>query len=88
MISASIYAMAEPIAKMPENVTVHGRQPGSQYDQYLDGQVWKLTPDVDFWDAHRVRTGVHAAAKRRGMRVTVRSDPDGFLYIQALEPKP
>lgn len=87
MVSSSIPGMAEPIEKMPENVTVHGRQPGSRYDQYLDGQVWKLTPKVDFRHEHRVRTGVHAAAKRRGLRVTVRSDPDGFLYIQALEPK-
>lgn len=65
-----------------------GGAPKYPWEQWLDGQVWALTPKVDFSAGMRsMRVFVHQTATRRGMRVRTRIGLDGLLYIQAIKRK-
>lgn len=55
---------------------------------YLDGQMWRLAPGIDFYSPDEMRRAVKNTAYRRDLSARVMTDPDGFLYIQVLEPKP
>ena len=59
-----------------------GRQPNYPYDQWFDGQIWKLQHMVDFeCQANSLRQAFYGAAKRRGIRVkvSVRANGDGVI---------
>ena len=49
-----------------------GRQPNYPYDQWFNGQIWKLQYMIDFeCQANSLRQCFYGAAKRRGIRVKV-----------------
>ena len=61
------------------------------YEEWFDGQVWKLIPGEDFnVSTESLRVCIYTAAKRRDLRVrTTISAGDGSLIIQAeLSPFP
>lgn len=76
---------------MPEVVKEHqfsrlGRNP--QYDQYLDGQIYKWSKDElkEFSKgADTVRSGVTSAAARNGLSIRSQILEDGSLIMQAYE---
>lgn len=73
--------MPEQVAELPANSA--GRPPGSKYDQYFDGNVWKLTPGDDGPAKIQIfRTSLYTAAKTRGFKLVTRVK-DGFLFVQA-----
>ena len=73
--------MAEVLSEIPK-----GRvRNASKYDQYFDGQPWRLTsPDLNGQSAAAIRNYIVSMAKRRGIRVrTVVRSAENTLYIQA-----
>ena len=72
--------MAEVVSEIP-GANDHGNS-RHQWDQWLDGQIWKLTPGVDFKSKpSSLRTLAYAVAQRRGGQVDT-SLREGCLYIQ------
>lgn len=68
--------MAERIEEFPAGT----RHP---WGEWLDGQVWKLTPGVDFTaSTESMRVSAHRAAARRGVRVRATCE-GGDLILQA-----
>ena len=73
--------MAEVVESMPVDrmckVTYH-------WDEWLDGRVWKLVVGVDFTCSFKsMRNHCYVAARNRHKRVTVRTDGNGTVYLQA-----
>jgi hypothetical protein len=57
--------------------------PPVRYQEYFDGQLWKLTPGEDgSADAAVMRIGLETSARFAGVKVKVRVH-DGFVYVQA-----
>lgn len=53
------------------------------WDLWLDGRIWKLTPNKDFHgDVSAMRAYAYRIAGRRGIKVRT-STKDGFMYLQA-----
>ncbi len=64
-----------------------GREAKYPYDQWLDGQIWKLQHMVDFeCQPHGLRQSFYAAAKRRGIKVRVSILPNGDVIVQKTSP--
>lgn len=79
---AEVVKKSEAFWKVPKNA------PRYPWEQWLDGQVWKLTPQVDFnVKAVSMRNLAHMNARRRGQCVRTRIGLDGLLYIQAIKRK-
>ena len=58
---------------------------GHPWEEWLDGNPWRLTRGVDF-DSTIVnfRDGVHRAASTRGVRAITRQESDDVIVIQAV----
>ncbi len=79
--------MAEVIEALPEWAR-GGRREKYPYDRWFDGQVWRLDEGVDFeQDRRGMAYRIRAAAKKRGIRVTVAhrdEDGRGVIVVKAL----
>lgn len=56
------------------------------WDELLDGSVWKLTLEEDFpgcKNLKNVRSAIGMAAKKRGLHLRTSTYDDKFLFIQA-----
>ena len=63
-----------------------GGPPRYPYDQWFDGQIWKLQYMVDFdCQVVSLRQGLYAAAKRRGISVKVAVSTDGDVVVQRID---
>lgn len=74
--------MANVVDDLPD-MQKRGRPELYPWDEWFDGQVWKLIRDVDFAaspDGFRVT--VAQAARRRGMKARIRIREDD-VYVQA-----
>jgi hypothetical protein len=79
--------MAEVVTDFP-TLLHYRRRP---WEQWFDGQIWKLTSGVDFaCDPRAFRGSVYNAAKRMGFRIQTKY-LDEHLYVQKIgvleEPK-
>lgn len=71
------------MAEVLENYEFNGRNRKYRWDDWLDGQVWKLTSPVDFTVKYSsMRAIVAIEAKRRGLKIRSRVE-DNALVIQA-----
>ena len=71
--------MAEVVDKLPPRCGKISLYP---WDQWFDGQVWKLEEGVDFkGTVFMFRRGLSAKASLKGGKVATRSDGK-FLFIQ------
>jgi len=52
------------------------------WEEWLNGEVWELTPGEDIPSGRSFRASVYRACADRGLRVTT-NERDGLLYIQA-----
>jgi hypothetical protein len=60
-----------------------GRECTYPYDDWFDGQIWKLTKGFDFeCQPNSLRQAFYAAAKRRGIKVQVSILANGDVVIQ------
>jgi hypothetical protein len=58
-----------------------------RWDEWLDGNIWELSPGEDFRATpDTVRSAAYQAAKKQGVKVTVR-EHEGKLYLQARPPE-
>lgn len=63
-----------------------GRQSGSQYDKYLDGQIWSIDlADHNVESMEGLRSSLIAAAKRRGMKIRTQKMNNSTLVVQKKE---
>lgn len=64
---------------------------GSSYDQFLDGQIWKLTPEDSPTGTASVRSmqsSIAAVARRKNLELNTNIIMEGkkaFLVVQATE---
>jgi hypothetical protein len=58
---------------------------GSQYDQYVDGAIWRLTIGEDVTTAEAGRRLIGLRAKRVGKKLRAQVE-DGSLIVQAYTP--
>lgn len=71
------------MAEVLENYEFSRRNSIYRWEDWLDGQVWKLTFNLDFTVKYSsMRAMVAVEAKRRGLKVRSRLD-DNVLVIQA-----
>lgn len=75
--------MAEKVEGVEWGRTTNGKYP---WDQWLDGDEWRLFAGKDFRVDHEsLRTQAYVAASRKGVRCRTRwVAEEGVLYIQAL----
>lgn len=75
--------MAEVLRVMPRHGNA-GKRRTSKYERYLDGQIWKISPeDMNGTALHTVRFGLMKLAQTRRLRVKTVTTADGCLVVQA-----
>ena len=63
-----------------------GGRPRHPYDQWFDGQIWKLQHMVDFdCEVVSIRQSLYAAARRRGIKVKVAVLVNGDVVVQRID---
>lgn len=79
--------MAEKVNSLPKANYGRGKYP---WDEWLDGDVWRLTAGEDFGALpYAFRVNAYAVARKRGLKVSVQlEDEDGkqYVYMQAHKP--
>lgn len=73
--------MAEKLDAFPVK---YSRSKMRRWDEWLNGDVWKLDPATDLAGLTTPRNSVYAAAAARGVKVRVTVLDDGSVVIQAL----
>lgn len=77
--------MAEVVDQLPPRRRL-GRQAKYPWDEWLDGQVWKLAVGVDMQSSfvENMRKMCFDAARKRGKKLrTVITEDKKYLFIQA-----
>ncbi|PRX48669.1 hypothetical protein B0I33_104487 [Prauserella shujinwangii] len=81
----------DDLTELPERVYYDqgsecGRRGLYDWDQWLDGRIWELRLDEDFFvPIHQFTPHAHRAAARRGLRCSVRRLDYRRLLIQSRE---
>jgi len=78
--------MAEVLSEFPKGY--RARRGQSRWDKYLDGQVWRLTPD-DYKGCvlNTVQANMGYQAKKRGMSLRTCTEAGGGLIVQVVSGK-
>lgn len=53
------------------------------WDEWFDGSVWRLILGEDFEEYQLMRVSAYQAARRRGMKCSLRKEQDGNVLLQA-----
>lgn len=86
--------MAKILTEMPKRLGGAGRKPIYPYDEWLDGQIRQLEPDIDYTaKPQSVVSSARATAEKRGMHLRTRylhnsSREIVGIVIQAFTPDP
>ncbi len=68
------------------NFTSSGRKSIYPYDEWFDGQIWKLTKGFDFeCQPNSLRQAFYKAANRKGIRIHVSLLANGDVVVQRSE---
>ena len=63
-----------------------GGRPRHPFDQWFDGQIWKLEYMVDFdCQVVSIRQSLYAAARRRGIKVKVAVSANKNVVVQRID---
>lgn len=73
------------MAKTLESFDFDTRSPRSQYEQYLDGQIWKIdrAEDTQTQTIEGLRSAIIAAARRKGLWLHTQKEGTTHLIVQA-----
>ncbi len=75
--------MARRVKALPKTYGA-GQRSKYPWDAWLDGSIWKISKDVDFFsDPMKFRAQIYKAAHKRNMKVTIRVI-DNDLYFTAI----
>ncbi len=57
-----------------------GNVEGYPYDQWLDGQIWKIIKDTDFnCNVQSMRVNLYNAARSRRIQIRTKTGPDHVI---------
>ena len=58
-----------------------GRQPQYPYDQWFDGQIWKISKGIDFnCTIESMRVSLFNTAKKRGIKIRTTKKSDTIIF--------